>query len=228
MRALIHELPYERPIAAGRYQYVQDGQATGAEEIWRLTEAQEGYRFLRVDLNATLSSGDNALYHLVLDAAGRPQRLKFHFFRTGLQIRGDMLIEDQQVVLSREINNERLETQAQFAPQMPFWFPASAGFSLLASSVAAGGVSALESGVSALTLNRAQNYALWPTTLSVREGPPEPQLLMDRLVNLRPLIVRWVDQERTLWLDQHNWPVRVQRGALVAIDKRYVRYAANP
>ena len=71
MRFIIHELPYERPLLAGRLRYERDGQPTGAIEFWRLTDAVDGYRFLRVDLDARdAASGRSWLYHATLDAAG--------------------------------------------------------------------------------------------------------------------------------------------------------------
>lgn len=218
MRALIHEMAYERPIAAGRYEYEEGGAATGAVELWKLTAAPEGYRFLRVDLNAEASSGDNVLYHLTLDAAGRPERLKFHFFRQRQQIRGDLLFTEETAVLTREVNGERLESEVPFAAGAPFWFPASAGLSLLARAGAQRSA--------ALTLSRAQTFALWPTSLTLSPGPPRQLQIMGRTIATRMLTARWEDEERTLWLDEHHWPLRVQRGNLVATEKRYVRYAS--
>ena len=42
MRFIIHELPYERPLRAGRLRYERDGRPTGAVEPGRLSEAADG------------------------------------------------------------------------------------------------------------------------------------------------------------------------------------------
>ena len=218
MRALIHELPYERPLASGRYVYSEDGAATGALETWRLTAALEGYRFLRVDLDARTASRDSALYHLILDEAGRCERLKFRFFRPGLQIVGDVLFAAETAILTREVNGERFESQCPFPAQALFWFPASAGLSLLT------GVP-LGTPRPALTLRQAEQFALWPVTLSASEGAAQTLVIMGQSISTRPLTVRWEDEERMMWLDEYNWPVRVQRRGLTATETRYLRYA---
>lgn len=220
MRKLIQEMPYERPLAAGRYVYVIGGVATGAVEDWQLSAAMEGYRFLRVDLNAGETSGDHVLYHLVLDASGHPARLKFRLFRTGLQIRGDLLLSDETAFLSRNVNAEQREAEAPFTPGTPFWFPVSAGLSLLAGADTGAGSSP------ALTLNRKQNLDLWHTSLSLEAGARQSIEVMGRKVETRPVTARWEDEQRVVWFDEHHWPLRVQRGTLTALESRYVRYTA--
>lgn len=215
MRKLIQEMPYERPLAAGRYVYSQDGAPTGAVESWHLTAAMEGYRFLRVDYDASGASADHTLYHLVLDAAGRPQRLKFRYFRRGLQIRGDLLFAEETALLSRTINSRQVDAETAFTPATAFWFPASSGLSLLSNAPA-------ES--AGLTLKPDDNFALWPTTLSLTEGAPQTISLMGRQVETMPVSARWDDEKRTIWFDEHRWPVRVQRESLAALENRYVRY----
>lgn len=217
MRKLIHELPYERPVAAGRFEYFENGVATGAVEVWQLNAARDGYRFLRVDLNAAASSGDNVLYHMTLDAAGRPQRLKFHFFRPRTQVRGDVLFGEDTALLTREMDGRRLESEAAFEPQSLFWFPSSAGLGLLAGAQGGAG----------LTLQRQEGFDLWPVDVVLEEGPAATVTVMGHAVQTRELRVRWEDQERVLWLDGAGWPVRVRRRELVAQEGRYVRYANN-
>ena len=220
MRQLIHELPYERPIAAGRYVYFEDGVATGALESWRLTAAPEGYRFLRVDLNAQAASGNNALYHLVLDATGRCERLKFRFFRQGLHIIGDLLFAEEMAMLARQVNGERFESEWPFPAQALFWFPASTGLGLLASDVRTG-----DGSHPALTLKQAQHFTLWPVSLSASAGASQPLQIMGQTIATTPLTVRWENEERIMWLDEYDWPLRVQRRGLTAMETRYVRYA---
>ncbi|MFW6097391.1 MAG: hypothetical protein ACOC9Z_04910 [Chloroflexota bacterium] len=214
MRKLIHELPYERPVAAGRFEYFENGLATGAVEVWQLNAARDGYRFLRVDLNAAASSGDNVLFHLAVDAEGRPQRLKFHFFRQGAQVRGDVLFDEDRALLTREVDGRRVESEAAFATARPFWFPSGAGLGLLAKAQSGAG----------LTLRREAAFDLWPVDVVLQEGPEEMVTVMGREVQTRQLRARWEHEERVLWLDEAGWPVRVRRGDLVAQERRYVRY----
>lgn len=218
MRKLIQQMPYERPLAAGRYVYTEDGVATGATEDWHLSVAMDDYRFLRVDLNAGETSGDHVLYHLVLDGSGRPERLKYHLFRKGLQIMGDLLFEDALALLSRNVNAQKVASEAPFAQGTAFWFPASAGLSLL------GGI---EAETAALTLNRAKNLALWPTSLTLSAGAVQIIAIMGRQRQARAVTARWEDEERIIWFDEHQWPVRVQRGTLTATESRYVRYTGE-
>ena len=94
MRFIIHELPYEKPVAAGRFRYEQNSQATGAVEHWRLTTAVDDYHFVRVDLDArAATSGHTYLYHLVLNPAGRPERLHYRFWTTGVEVTGNILLD---------------------------------------------------------------------------------------------------------------------------------------
>ena len=89
MRFSIHELPYETPLAAGQWRYEQDGEPTGAVEAWRLTAAQDGWSIWRVELDArAAASGRSTLYHLLLDADGRPAQLRYRLWRGAAQTSG--------------------------------------------------------------------------------------------------------------------------------------------
>lgn len=221
MRHLIHELPYETPLAAGRYQYAHDGQPTGTLESWRLTAAVDGYCVLRVDLDArAAASGDSYLYHLMLNPAGTPERLDFRFFRPGSRIDGSLLFEPGRVTLAADVDGTRREATAPFPAGTLFWFPATAGLSLLAGLAPAGATDQ-----PALTLNKAADFALLPVQLSARPGPPEPLMVTGRARPTRPLTLTWADQQRTIWLDEHHWPLKMARGPLTATETRYVRFA---
>lgn len=92
MRFIIHEMPYERPLLAGRLRYERDGVPTGAVELWRITNAVDGYRFLRVDLDAReAESGRSSLYHVTLNPAGRPEQLKFRLWGNGPEVSGSLV-----------------------------------------------------------------------------------------------------------------------------------------
>ena len=219
MRTLIRELPYERPVAAGRYRYEQDGEPTGAVESWRLTAAQEEYRFLRVDLNAQEApSGDSYLYHLTLDAAGRPDRLSFRFFGSAFQAGGNLLFNRDVVTLARTVDGRRIETERDLPRGYAFWFPATAGLALLAGRADENEI------VPGVTLDRDDRFALRFVDLSIQAGLPQPYVIMGKETTLRPLTLSWAGEQRTIWLDQHDWPLRMERDGLAAVETRYVRY----
>jgi hypothetical protein len=218
MRKLIREMDYERPVAAGRYRYTRHGKATGAVESWRLTAARDGYHFLRVDLNAQEAAcGNSYLYHLTLDAAGRPERLSFRFFGPGQQIGGNVLFSAGVVTAVRTVNGERVEEEMVLPAAYAFWFPATAGLSLLAQLPAA-------ARVPAVTLCRDRHLALAATNVMATMAALEQIELMGQVVDTRRLTVQWDGQERTLWLDEYGWPLRMQRNDLVATETRYLRY----
>ena len=219
MRALIRELPYERPIAAGRYRYERDGRPTGATESWRLTAAQEGYRFLRVDLNAqAATSGDSYLYHLTLDGAGRPDRLSFRYFGATFRAAGNLLFAEDAVTLARTVDGRRLETESAVSPGYAFWFPATAGLALLAKEADD------DEPMSAVTLDKHEQFALRLVDLRIRRRRPQTLSIMGDELDLQPLIISWAEQQRTIWIDQHSWPLKMERAELTAIETRYVRY----
>lgn len=220
MRTLIRELPYERPIAAGRYRYERDGEPTGAIESWRLTAAQEGYHFLRVDLNAQAAeSGDSYLYHLTLDAAGRPDRLSFRFFGSDFQASGNVLFAGNTVTLARTVDGRRLEMERDLPSGYAFWFPATAGLALLARKADDGET------VPGATLDKDEQFALRFLDVHIRPGRPQPDTIMGKEIVLRPLTISWADQQRTIWLDQHEWPLKMEREGLAAVETRYIRYS---
>ena len=224
MRTLIRELPYEKPIAAGRYRYLRDGRPTGATEGWRLNGAVDGYRFLRVDLNAQSAGGDSYLYHLTVDSAGHPERLAFSFFRPGLQIRGNLLFDGASVALARTIRGRgergeslRLEEELPLPPGALFWFPATTGLGLL--SDAADGAAR-----PALTLNPEADFALWPTEVRLTSGKVEPVTVMGRALPARPISIGWAQQRRMIWADENGWPLVMERNGLTAIETRQIYY----
>lgn len=217
MRMLIRELPYERPLVAGQYHYQRDGTPTGTVESWRLSAAADGYRFLRVDLNAEVGEGgDSTLYHLVLNEAGEPERLSFRHFRRGRQLRGTLLFEGPYITLTRQKGDDRHEVTLERPPGARFWFPATAALGLVAYPGTG----------PALTLNKADAFNLWPTHLEVSEGPAEALQVMGKTTMARPLTVAWAGERRLVWCDHEPWPLRMEREGLVAVEKRRLHYGA--
>jgi len=130
MRFIIHELPYERPLLAGRLRYLRDGAPMGAVESWRLTAAAEGYRFLRVDMDAReAASGHSHLYHATLDPSGRLEQLKFRFWGQGHEVVGSVVRQGDELIGSRRVDGRAYEDVARAGA---FWFPTGGGLALLA------------------------------------------------------------------------------------------------
>ncbi len=105
MRFIIRELPYERPLLAGRLRYERDGVPTGAVESWRLTQALDDYRFLRVDLDAREApSGRSSLFHVTLNPAGRPEQIKYRLWGNGPEVSGTAVWEGNEVIAARRVD----------------------------------------------------------------------------------------------------------------------------
>ena len=217
MRFVLHEQSYEKPIASGKLVYEQDGQPTGAVESWRLTEAVEGYRFLRVDVDGREGpSSNSSLFHLTLNPQGQPEQLKFRFFGPRQQVKGSVLFEGSTLAIAREVNGQGRQEEILTANQ--FWFPATMGLGLLA------GLSG-EGQVEAVMLDAAAQFAPHLVTLHYRVGQPEMVEVMGKQWQTRPLALTWADQTRTLWLDAHHQPLLMQRqDGLCGRETRYIRY----
>jgi hypothetical protein len=219
VRFIIHELPYERPLLAGRLRYESDGAPTGAVESWRLTAAAEGYRFLRVDLDAREApSGRSWLYHLVLNEAGRPEQLKYRFWGDGHEAGGSAVWDGDEVVASRRVDGLAYEDTAR---GRAFWFPAGAGLALLAWSV--GETSAVT--IRGHSSDPAALMALVETAVSTHLGEAQMEDVAGELLPVRPLNVTWDDQRRTVWLDARERPLRLAaHDGLTATAERLIRY----
>lgn len=235
MRFLIRELPYEKPLAAGLLRYAQHGRQTGALEEWRLTAAADGYRFLRVDLDARdAESGHSHLYHLVLNEYGRLERLSFRFWGAEVQISGNVLAEDQVLLATREVNGSRFEDVVEFKANCGFWFPTSIGLGLLGNCVQGGlppengrRTTVMLSGeLGEHSLQDGRAFTLRPAEVHLSFHPEEVLTIMGQNLEVKPFQIRWHDQERTLWLDDHNWPLKMMRDdGLMAVETRLIRYA---
>lgn len=219
MRFIIHELPYERPIVAGRLRYERNGIPTGAVESWRLTEAQDGYRFLRVDMDAREApSGQSSLYHVTLNSIGRPEQLKYRYWGNGQEAGGTAVWNGNEVIAARRVNEVAYEDVAQGSA---FWFPSGAGLALLAECVGeTEGITMLAAGD-----DPARLMALVETPVTIEMGEATIEQVNDELLTARPLMVRWGDQKRIIVVDTEHRPLRLWRAdGLVAIYERLVRY----
>ena len=221
MRFLLHEQPYETPIAAGQLHYHQDGTPTGAVEHWRLNQALDGYRFLRVDLDGRSSSGNSYLFHLVIAADGRPERLRFHFWRAGWDVDGNLTFAPDSVTLSATKNGRRWEDDVSTTPNPAFWFPASMGLSLLATAVSAGTTPAVTLQV------QDDSCRLLATEITLTAQAQAGITIGRQSYAATPVTVQWQDQARTIWLDEHDLVLKMARpDGLTAVANRYIHYQA--
>ena len=243
MRFVIREQPYEKPLASGHLRYERDGRPTGAVESWRLSQAVDGYQFLRVDLDARqAASGHTYLYHLVLHKNGRPERLQYRFWGSGFEVSGDVLLLDDTVTASRLVNGRRFEEEVTVSGRAAFWFPSSVGLTLLASQAEEETAAAVtlqapacpEPGPeSTLSLRREEGspvalnsiFALQQVEIHLRYGDNEQLALMEQEWTVRPLSIRCNGQSRTIWLDANSAVLKMERDdGLTAVATRYIRY----
>jgi hypothetical protein len=224
MRFIIHELPFEKPLAAGQWRYHRDGRPTGAVESWRLTAAQDGYRFLRIDLDARAAeSGRSILYHLTLDPQGKPVQLRYRLWTEGPEITGMALFEAEDLILVTEQAGQRVEEVLPLPPEAVFWFPSSTALGLLVdlpqAQPLAGVYLRLPSDKNTPGLQAAQ------ATVIITSRPLEQRVIMGKVQDLEPVSIWWEDQERRLWVDATRQPLRMARqDGLAAVETELINY----
>lgn len=231
MRFIIKEQPYEKIVAAGQYRYELDGIPTGAVESWRVTGVPDGYQFLRVDLDAReAESGHSYLYHAVLNPDEQVERLKYRFWGDGLEIVGDVVLDDEAVTATRKVNGTDYDQVLDLPKRYRFWFPSVAGLHFAGWR---GG-----DPKTAVTLN---SHIGGPDTLAVQVVPFDYHMLitdtmeMEMAGQLRKYVphkLTWNDQQRIIWrsYDESGWPLgMVKMGkdyavGLTAVAVRYTIY----
>lgn len=221
MRFIIHEQPYERPIVSGQLRYEQEGVPTGARELYRVTAAVDGYRFLRVDLDAREApSGRSSLYHMTLNPAGQPEQLRFRFWGDGFAVAGVVVWDGEQLAAVREVNDFTYEDEAGV---VPFWFPSGAGLSLLRTLAAAGARPAVT--LNQDTSDPTRLMALLPVQVVVGEIETASFELTGQAHEASGYEVGWEGQWRRVWLQRDGWPLKVLRDdGLSAVATRFVIY----
>lgn len=225
MRFIIHELPYERPIAAGKLVYQQDGRPTGAVESWRLSDAVDGYRFLRVDLDAQQApSGQSTLYHLTLNPSGQPVQLKYRFWKPGLAASGMVLWEDKSLLLEQRANDEVHEETIEPLDEAGFWFSTTLGLAFLLWSTGPAQATTAVLLRPELTPDDEQPL-LSSTCVTISKGEAETISTMNQELAAERFTIIWADQQRTIWLDPHKRPLQMQRDdGLTAVATRLIEY----
>lgn len=221
MRFIIHELPYERPLLAGQLRYERDGQPTGTVESWRLSDAADGYRFLRVDLDARDSeSGRSWLYHVTLNPVGQPEQVRARFWEGGHEVNLAAVRQDDEWLAARQVDGVAYQDTARGEA---FWFPAGSGLALLRSSAGqTRGVTLLTD-----TSDPARLLALVQTPVSIVLGATTTAAIGDETLPAYSLSVAWGQSRRTVWLDNDGRPLRLWRDdGLTAVAQRLVRYGS--
>jgi hypothetical protein len=219
MRFIIHELPYERPLLAGQLIYEQDGQPTGAMESWRLTGAVDGYRFLRVDLDArSAASGRSTLFHATLNPGGELEQLKYRFWCDGLEVSATMVSQDGLWLAGRTVNRTGYQDEAAGDA---FWFPSGMGLSLLRQR--RGELRAVT--LKTDTTDPAKVLVLHEVDIHVEAGQTETLQAGGETVTASSLTVAWNRGWRKLWIDGDGRVLRLERDdGLTAAATRLVRY----
>ena len=227
MRFIVREQANEKPVAAGLLRYERDGKPTGAVENWRLTSPMAGYEVLRVDLDARdAPSGHSYLFHLVRQKnastepgrSGRFERLGARFWGDGIIVEQTLIFEGDHITGSRTVKGD---TYTIDSPNGLFWFPSTIGLGLLAGHIGE------ETAVTLNTQfdNHAAAFALQTVDLKTSMGEEAALTIGTREFVIRPFTIQWADQTRTIWLDEHNWPLKMERNdGLTAIETRYIRY----
>ena len=83
-----------------------------------------GFRFLRVDLDARAAkSGHSYLFHLTMDNHGRPIQLKYRFWDASRTVEGILPLENNAVIATRIVAEQRQETVVDVQPGYAFSLP---------------------------------------------------------------------------------------------------------
>ncbi|MEW5986514.1 MAG: hypothetical protein AB1791_07775 [Chloroflexota bacterium] len=218
MRFLIHELPYERPLAAGRFRYEHEGRPTGQVEEWRLTTATDGYHFLRVDVDGRAAGGLSRLYHLTIGPAGRPERLQFQAWGADGRTRGSVMFETSAITLSSVTNGQQADQTMEAPAEYVFGVPVAAGLGLLAQAAGQ------RQEVTAAWLNDHWPFSLEKTTLPLRWREVKEASLDGQAAGWRLLEIEKSKQVWTVWLDENDRPRQAAWNGWTAVETRYLDY----
>jgi hypothetical protein len=231
MRYLIREMDYERPVASGNLVYRRDGTPTGMTEAWRFSEALEGYKVLRVDLEMTGSpNSESLLVHGLIKADLSYERIKFRTWGSRVEIEGDLQFEEWMIAFSQILTygldnrREKKEEEIPFSQESHFAIPGAAGLGQIAAQFSRKSV------ISLLTLNREVEYQVMKNMAEIKPAQEVPLMVLGREVPTRPYSISGMeDSPAELWIDRHNWPVRaVMPDGTTAEETAYWRFQSSP
>ena len=216
MRFIIHEQPYEKPIASGEFRYYLNTEPTGAVESWRLTTAADDFTFLRVDLDARAAeSGHTYLYHAVLNRVGNIERLKYRFWdkTNHLQVIGDVVVEATAVTSTHTINSKTNAAVLNMSNDFGVWFPSVIG---LGFAVRLKG----QNPIATVTLNNqiGKPDSLAPIKIDINRKflhtDHHEETIAGQTMQVKNWQLNWKSNERLITTDENGWPLRLDREAI--------------
>lgn len=220
MRFLIREQEFETPLASGSFRYEKKGIPTGVVENWRWSKVMNDYTFLRIDLDKRKSDREESiLFHLLLNPLGEPERIKARLLSMESTMLSDISIQEESAFITGEVNGKRVEDEKTWKRKTVFWFRTVLGFGLLVRTPSeAKELLGMEFNFSTLGL-RNQTIAISKT------GKTEVLDMGHQKFVARPYLISLDDQSKQIWLDDDDWPIRMDFGNnLMAIDTQPIRY----
>jgi hypothetical protein len=215
MRFIIREQEYEKLLAAGRLKY-----RSGDLESWRLTEAVEDYKVMRIDLDRRdADASHSTLLHLLLDPDGRCERAKLRDFSAVSDMSIDVLVDHESVSVSRASSEGVIHDDFERPSGFGLLLPGQIGLALFVGDAAC----TLES--PAIQLDSSRRFAPHQVAMKIEALAEERLAVMGQDMVVRPFLISHGDTQQTIWLDKHGLPMRVDdREGLYAKEDRYVRH----
>lgn len=226
MRSLHPVAAHERFLASGTYKRQTRGTETRYTEAWTLHDVN-GARLVRIDQDARFTEKWSRLAEVLLDPAGRVERVNIRAMHDDPQaehkvLRLEYSFFDEYIQMMRQIDGgERDYTEAANAPGLVvrlldfalFW-----GRALAIS--AAGATSALPVFVPFLNPRSGPGQVLPGMLPDVKQVTDDPITLGQRTIPAR----RYDTGARRIWVDAHNVPLRIWH-ARQQIDDVLTHYA---
>jgi hypothetical protein len=193
---------------------------SGAFESWRLTEAVDGYRVMRIDLDRRDSGKANStLLHLLLDPHGQLERAKVREFAPDKDLSVDVLVDGGLFSVSRAVpqgvTHDLIARPAGFG----LILPSLAGLALFVRHTGN------ERSQSAILLDPARQLASRQVIVEIDVMEEESFAVTGQTLVVRPYLISQNGTRQTIWLDKYGLPVRVEdEKGLRAVEDRYVRH----
>ena len=220
MRCIIREQPYEKLLAAGHFRFQKDGKLTGVSEVWRLTELIDDYRNLRIDVDARNTvGGETNLYHLLINSAGQPERLKTRQFGPGPAISADVHLEPGSVIIYADIDGRRFEHELVPTEGYLFVVPSVTWFGLLVAS------NRSQLKVPAVGFSQEDDLRPLESTFSLKHEGSKTLNASGFDIDVQTYQVDWRGRRCHLSVDQYDCAVEViYEDGLLAKETRYLRH----
>ena len=220
MRCIIREQPYEKLLAAGHFRFQKNGKLTGVSEVWRLTEVIDGYRNLRIDVDARDTIGGKTnLYHLVINPDGQLERLKIRKFGSGSAISADVHLEAGSVVICADINGKRFEHELVPTKGYVLVVPSVTCFGFSVASIR----SQLE--VPAVGFSQVDDLRPVESTVYLEQQATKTLNVSGFDIDVQTFQIDWQGQRCYLSADQYDCAVELMyKDGLLAKETKYIRH----